>query len=162
MKKIRGIYGLSSIISLVIGMFIYFLFRDLNKMILFLWMPKPAFFGTVLIQLRPSFFSRILLYNLPDMFWFLSAILFLRFIWFYKIRIQKIYISCFYAIGTILEISQLSEKVPGTFDFLDLLFMGISASFEGLLYKICFVRRQGWKTKKTAYCILLQELHLLF
>ena len=142
MKKIRLFYGLLSIISLVIGMFIYFLFRDLNKMILFLWMPKPAFTGTVLIQLKPSFFSNIFLYNLPDMLWFLSAILFLRFIWFYKNKIQKIYISCFYAIAAIFEISQLSEKVPGTFDFLDLLFMGISALFEGLLYKIRFTRRE--------------------
>jgi len=142
MKKIRVFYGLLSIISLVIGMSIYFLFRDLNKMILFLWMPKPAFTDTVLIQLKPSFFSNILLYNLPDMFWFLSAILFLRFIWFHKIKIQKIYISCFYAFGAIFEISQLSEKVPGTFDLLDLLFMGISALLEGLLYKIRFTRRE--------------------
>jgi len=141
MKKIRVFYGLLSIISLIIGMSIYFLFRDLNKMILFLWMPKPVFTGTVLIQLRPSIFSNILLYNLPDMFWFLSAILFLRFIWFYKIKTQKVYISCFYAIGTIFEISQLSEKVLGTFDFLDLLFMGTSALLEGLLYKIRFTRR---------------------
>jgi len=143
MKKIRVFYGLLSIISLAIGMLIYFLFRDLNKMILFLWVPKPVFSETVLIQLMPSFFSSILLYNLPDMFWFLSAILFLRYIWFYKIKIQKVYISCFYAIGAILEISQLLEKVPGTFDFLDLLFMGIGASLEGLLYKNRFTRRQG-------------------
>jgi glycopeptide antibiotics resistance protein len=67
--------------------------------------------------------------------------LFLRFIWFHRTKIQKAYIHCFYAIGAIFEISQLSEKVPGTFDFLDLLFMGIGAFIEGLLYKTFIKRR---------------------
>jgi hypothetical protein len=56
------------------------------------------------------------MYNLPDMFWFLSGILLLRFIWFNKTAMQKIYISCFYGVGAIFEISQLSEKIHGTFD----------------------------------------------
>ena len=40
-----------------------------------------------------------------------------------------------------METSQLSEKVPGTFDLLDLLFMGIGAFVEGLLYKLFTTRR---------------------
>jgi hypothetical protein len=80
-------------------------------------------------------------YNLPDTLWFVSGILLLRFIWFLKTKEQKIYVSCLYGIGTILEISQLSGKIPGTFDVLDVLFMGIGAFVEGLLYNI-FVRRR--------------------
>jgi hypothetical protein len=109
-------------------------------MILFVWIPKPVFTGTVLLPLKPSVFSNILTFNLPDALWFLSAILFLRFIWFYKTKIQKAYIHFFYTIAAILEISQLSKKVPGTFDWMDLLFMGICAFVEGLLYNI-FTRR---------------------
>jgi phosphoglycerol transferase MdoB-like AlkP superfamily enzyme len=110
-------------------------------MLLFAWIPKPVFAGTVLLSLRPSFFSNILKFNLPDTLWFLSAILFLRFIWFYRTKIQKAYIHSFYAIAAIFEISQLSKKVLGTFDWLDLLFMGIGAFVEGLLYNIFTKRR---------------------
>jgi len=137
----RAFYGLLSFLFLIIGMLIYFLFRDLNNMILFAWIPKPVFTETVLLPSPQSIFSNILKFNLPDMLWFLSAILFLRFIWFYKAKIQKAYIHSFYAIAAIFEISQLSKKVPGTFDWMDLLFMGISAFVEGLLYNI-FTRRR--------------------
>jgi hypothetical protein len=64
-----------------------------------------------------------------------SGILLLRFIWFDRPKEQRAYIFCFYGIGIFFEILQLSNKVPGTFDFLDLLFMGVGAFVEGLLYK---------------------------
>jgi hypothetical protein len=75
------------------------------------------------------------------MLWFVSAVLFFRFIWFYKTKTQRAYIWCFYGIGFGLEISQLSEKIPGTFDWLDLLSFGIGAFVEGLLYKKIILRR---------------------
>ena len=134
-QKRKIFYGLASISSLLIGILIYRLFRDMSNMILFSLLPKTVFAGTVPIQLNPSPFSSILMYNLPDMLWFLSAILFLRFIWFYRTKIQKLYVLSFYGISAIFEISQLSEKVPGTFDFLDLIFMGAGALAEGLLHK---------------------------
>jgi hypothetical protein len=104
-------------------------------MILFSWLPMPEFLETTLIPLKSSIVTNIIRFNLPDMFWFVSAILFLRFIWFYNIKVQTVYIMCFYVIGFSFEISQLSKKVPGTFDLLDLLFLGIGAFVEGLLYK---------------------------
>jgi len=140
MKK-KTSYGLLSLSTLIGGMVIYLLFRDVNNMVLFSWIPKPDFLGTILVPLQPSICTNILRYNIPDMLWFVSAILFFRFIWFYKTKEQTAYISCFYAIGFALEISQLSKKVPGTFDWLDLLFMSIGAFVEGLLYKI-FNRRR--------------------
>jgi len=141
MKKIRMFYGLLSLLTLIIGMLIYLLFRDLNNMVLFTWIPKPQFIKTVLIPLKPSIFSNMLRYNLPDMLWLISAVLFLRFIWFYKINVQSIYIWCFYGIAIIFEISQLSEKIHGTFDPLDLFFLCIGAFVEGLLYKF-YARRK--------------------
>ena len=141
MNKIRTFYGLLSLSTLIVGLIIYLLFRDLNNMILFSWIPKPEFLKTILVPLKPSILSNILRYNIPDMLWFVSAILFLRFIWFYKINVQKAYIFCFYGIEVIFETSQLSKNVPGTFDWMDLLLMGIGAFFENLLYNF-FVKRR--------------------
>ena len=141
MNKIRTSYGLLSILFLIAGIAIYLLFRNVNNMLLFSWIPKPEFLNKKLVQIKPSIFSYILLYNIPDTLWFLSAILFLRFLWFYKTKEMTIYILCFYGIGLLFEISQISEKVLGTFDWLDLFFMSIVAFVEGLLYKI-FIRRR--------------------
>jgi hypothetical protein len=121
-------------------MVIYLLFRNVNDIVLFSWIPKPDFLGTILIPLKPSIFTNILRYNISDMLWFISAILFFRFIWFYNIKIQAVYIRFFYGVGLVFEISQISDKVPGTFDWLDLLFMGIGAFVEGLLYKKFILR----------------------
>jgi hypothetical protein len=141
MKKMRILYGLLSLSFLITGILIFLLFRDFNNMVLFSWIPKPEFLKTILVPLKPSIVSYFLKYNLPDMLWFVSAILFFRFIWFYKIKIQKAYIWCFYGIGVLFETSQLSKKVPGTFDWMDLLFMGTGAFIENLLYNI-FTRRR--------------------
>jgi hypothetical protein len=135
MNKVRAFYGLFSLLSLILGMVIYLVFRDMSNMILFARLPKFGFVKTVFIQLKPSIFSYFLKFNLPDILWFLSGVFLLRFIWFFNYKAQKIYIFCFYGTGLIFEISQLSESVPGTFDMLDLLFMGITAFVEGLLYK---------------------------
>ena len=140
LKKIRLFCGLLSLLTLVLGMVIYLLFRDLNNMVLFSLMPKPEFLKTVLVPLQPSIFADILRYHLPDVLWFVSAILLLRFIWFYKFKEQRAYIWCFYGIGLVLEISQLSEKVPGTFDILDLIFMGFFAFLESIIFNM-FIRR---------------------
>jgi hypothetical protein len=112
---------------------IYLFFRDLN-MVLFEWIPKPAMLERAFIPISPSAFSSILLYNVPDTLWFLSGIWFLRFLWFDDRKWQGIYIPCFYVIAAIIETSQLSKNIPGTFDVLDLVFMGITALVEGLLY----------------------------
>lgn len=104
-------------------------------MLLFEWIPKLLFFKDVYIPTKQTVFTSILFFNLPDALWFLSGILFFRFLWFYKYKEQKVYIICFFLMGIIFEISQLSEIVPGTFDWLDLFFMGITALLEGLLYK---------------------------
>ena len=101
----------------------------------------PEFTRDVVIQLQSSLFSSILKFNIPGMLWFVSGILLFRFLWFHKPMTQRIYVGCTYALGAIFEISELSERVPGTFDVLDLLFMGIGAFVEGLLYNN-FVKRR--------------------
>jgi len=140
MKKVRVTYGLLSFLFLVMGICVYLLFRDVSGLLFFEWVPKPEFVN-VYIQLPPSVFSYVLRHNTAAMLWIVSGALFFRFIWFYRVAAQKIYIGCFYGMAAILEISQLSSRIPGTFDVLDLLFMGIGAFVEGLLYNI-FVKRR--------------------
>jgi hypothetical protein len=137
----RQVYGIFSLLSLILGMCIYLFFRDLNNMIFFRLIQQPEFAKTVLIPLEPSIFSYVLKYNFPDMLWFLSGILLMRFIWFSNYRVQKIYVFCFYGVGLTYMLCKISKKFPGTFDVLDLIFMGIVAFVEGLLYNI-FVRRK--------------------
>ena len=130
----RRFYGLASLVSLVIGMGIYLFFRNTN-MLLFKWIPKLQIFKDVYIPTKQSIFTSIFFFNLPDTLWFLSGIFFLRFIWFYKSKEQNAYLLCFYLMGAVFEISQLSDSISGTFDFMDLLFLGIGAFVESLLYK---------------------------
>jgi len=123
------------------GVLVYFLFRDWGSLLLFEWMPRPEFSGNAIVQLTPSVFSYALQYNLAGMLWFVSGILFFRFVWFHRPWEQKVYIGCFCGVAALLEASQLSDRVPGTFDALDLLFMGLGAFVEGLLHRI-FVKRR--------------------
>jgi hypothetical protein len=155
MKRIRIFYGLLSFLTLVSGMGIYLLFRDMSNMIIFTWFPKNELFETVFIQIEQPIISYIVKFNLPDMLWFVSGIMLFRFIWFYKFREQKIYVRSFYILGAAFEISQLSKNIPGTFDWFDLLFMGMGAFVECLLYNFFIGRRIGWKTEK-GRCILFQ------
>jgi len=138
---IRLIYGLSSLFALIVGILIYILFRDLSNIIFFSWVPKLEIIKAIYIPLEQSIISNILIFNIPDMLWFISGILFIRFIWYYNIKIQNIYIICFYFIGVMFEVSQVSKIIPGTFDWMDLLFMGIGAFIESLLYKFIVRRR---------------------
>jgi len=132
---------LLSLLLLLMGMLVYFLFRDTGSLVAFAWLPRPVFAGSPVIQLPPSALSNIVMHNLAGMLWLVSGILFFRFVWFRKPREQKIYIGCFCGVAALLEVGQLSQRIPGTFDARDLLFMGLGAFVEGALHKI-FVERK--------------------
>jgi len=141
MKNVKLIYGLLSLFTLIMGICIYLLFRDINNMILFKFIPKPEFTKNILIQFKPSLFSYVIKYNFPYILWFLSGISLIRFIWFYNFKMQNIYVLCFYFICLIYVLCKISNKFPGTFDWLDLLFIGIVAFVESFLYKKIIIRR---------------------
>jgi len=136
----KRVYGTLSLASLIIGMAIYLFFRNMN-IVLFDFLPKPQFLDRFFIPIKPSAFASVLLYNIPDILWFLSGLFFLRYVWFHEPKWQRVYIACFCIIAFVLEISQISKNVPGTFDFMDLLIMAIAAFIEGLLFNIFFARR---------------------
>jgi hypothetical protein len=132
--------GIISLASLIGGLAIYFFFRSRN-VILFAWLPKPLMLDSFLIPLKPSALASFLRYNLPDMLWFLSGVLLLRCLWAGQRRWQTIYITVFYILALTVEISQSRTNVPGTFDPLDLLFMGMTAIFEGVINNFIITRR---------------------
>ena len=96
MTGIRKVYGLASLVSLIIGIGIYFFFRDISKLLIFAWIPKIENFKGIFFPIKHSILSSFFLYNLPDALWFLSGILLLRFIWLYSFKEQNIYLFCFY------------------------------------------------------------------
>lgn len=141
MNKSRAAYGLLSPLLLLAGACLYLAFRDVSSLLLFAWIPNPGFADGAAAQPGPSFFANAAMFNLAGALWLVSGILFFRFVWFRRPRLQRAYIACFCGAAAAFEIGQLSEKVPGTFDALDLLFMGIGAFAEGLLYNIFAKRR---------------------
>jgi len=140
LEDIRRFYILASIISLSLGVGIYFFFRN-SHILFFEWMPIFKFFNGVYIPIKHSFFGSVILFNMPDALWILIIIFFLRYLWFDYKKLQNIYIISIYGVAVIIEMSQLSKYIPGTFDILDLVFMGIAAFAEGLLYKTLSKRR---------------------
>jgi hypothetical protein len=137
---IKRLYGITSLAALIGGLAIYFLFRN-RDIVLFTWLPKPPMLDYLFIPLKPSAFASFLRFNVPDMLWLLSGILFLRFLWAGQWKWQTVYIVAFYLIALTIEISQLGENVPGTFDPLDLIVMGITAIFEGVINNFIITRR---------------------
>jgi hypothetical protein len=138
---VKQIYGWLSFVFLGLGISIYLFFRGMD-IFLFKWIPKPSVLALLYKPLRPSAFTLVLLYHLPDMLWFLSGIFLLRYLWFNNKKWEDIYIGSFYGIAAILEIIQFSRSIPGTFDPMDLFYMGICAVFEVLLYKFFIKRRK--------------------
>jgi hypothetical protein len=67
------------------GMYPFFRNHD---MVLFEWIPGPEYIGAFSIAVPPSWVFSPVLYNVPDMPWFLSGILFLRWMWFHDTRWQ--------------------------------------------------------------------------
>jgi|TergutMp193P3_1026864.scaffolds.fasta_scaffold175643_2 hypothetical protein len=139
MNRIKANYLKASIISLFIGFCIYILFRNIENLLFFTKL-NLGHFNNNYFKLTPSIFSNIIKYNIPDMLWFLSGILFVRYIWFDKNYEQKIYIFIFCGIAFFTEISQLKDNIPGTFDPLDLIFMGLGAFLEGFINRYSRIR----------------------
>jgi len=130
----RKKYFILSALFFLCGIVIYLLFRNKNILILD-WINIPSFLLNINVKSQKNVIFSILQYNVPDMLWFVSGILIIRCLLFHDYRIQNIYIICFYFVAVFMEIIQISDKIPGTFDFLDLAFMSFGGFMERILYK---------------------------
>ena len=120
MVKIGLRYGFASFIILLAGIIIYILFRNQN-LLLFHIFPKPSFLNIINFPVKTnSFLSNLFIYNLPGGLWFISGLLIIRAIWIDNQKWRITYSGIFTLLALILEISQLSLKIPGTFDLMDI------------------------------------------
>ena len=143
-KKLKTIYFIAALVFFFGGIAIYAFFRNLN-MVLFRFFPKPLFLDTLFIPVKTdSVLMRLFLFNLPDGLWFLSGLLIIRAIWLDNARWGTIYRGVFCAIALFIEISQFFKNIPGTFDLLDLLFMGIFAFLESVFFNYAVKRSVVW------------------
>ena len=124
-------YLLISFLSLVAGLLCYILFRESTLLINDVLKIKFLNIKT----LDDYIFINFVRYNLPDGLWILSGILFLRSIWIENKRFSQVYVCVFIMFAMIFEILQNFKYIPGTFDVLDLITMGIFAVIEQIIYK---------------------------
>jgi len=135
-------YFVTGIAALFSGIAVYMFFRNANDMVLFRFVPKPAFLNSLFIPIKNDSLARsVFLYNLPDGLWFLSGVLFLRALWNEKPKTFLVYKLCFISAAFLLEILQVFDGIAGTFDLLDILFMGIFAFLESVIFNLFIKRR---------------------
>ena len=123
------------------GVAIYAFFRNINNMIIFQFFPKPLFLNSLYTPLKTNtVWSDMFIFNLPYGLWCFSGLLFIRAIWINNIKWRQIYGGIFIAILMFYVILKLPKVTPGTFDVLDLLFMGFFAFIESIIFNM-FIRR---------------------
>jgi hypothetical protein len=140
-NRYRLIYLTASVTALFTGVFFYYVLRDFD-MIFFQMLKIKAPHANV--RLSENFITCFLKYNLCDGLWLLSGILFLRFLWFNNPDIGGYYIYSFIGIALLLELFQLIEHFPGTFDIFDIFTMVFFALLERCTNNFLLIRRQRW------------------
>jgi len=110
-------------------------------MAMFRVFPKPSFLSSLYTPLQTaSIWSNMLIYNLPYGLWCLSGLLFVRAVWLTDTKWGNIYGSVFIAIVMSYVFLKLPGIIPGTFDVLDLVFMGSFAFLESIIFNM-FIKR---------------------
>ena len=134
---IRKYYNyLFSIIPLLIGGIIYICFRN-DNIIFFSWLRylniNYSHFQQIYIE--KNIISSYIIYSLPNGLWVLTGLFLLKI--FLINSILKFYSIIFILLSIFIEIGQLFEIIPGTFDVLDLftifIFSGIGLAIN--IYK---------------------------
>jgi len=140
-RRLKLVYYSTAFTVFLGGIAVYIFLRDINNMVLFHFLPKNPFLTALYNPVKTDvLWSNIFRYNLSDGLWCLSGLLLVRAIWLSNARWRTIYGGIFIAIALSFEISQLSNNMLGTFDVLDLVFMGFFAFMESFIFNM-FIRR---------------------
>ena len=140
-KQLKIIYYVSSLMAFLCGIAIYVFFRNINNIVLFHFFPKLLFFASLYNPIKTeSIWSNMFIYNLPYGLWCLSGLLLVRGVWLHNVKWRAIYSGIFITIVMFYVILKLPSITPGTFDMLDLIFMGLFAFIESLIFNM-FIRR---------------------
>lgn len=102
---------ISPLLLLVVGAMIYVFFRE---PVLFTFPIKELIGNNLLIELHHSWWFDFLRYNIPDLLWCVALINYSH----YAPTLFLKYTSL--SLPLVMEISQISTYVPGTFDIIDL------------------------------------------
>jgi len=142
MKSVRPAYCIAALAAFGGGVAIYAIFRDIDNMVMFRYVPKPAFLAAPHIRLDTGTpWGYLFVFSLPHGLWCLSGLLVIRAVWLTDTKWRAVYGGIFVAIASSVEIMQLSEVMPGTFDLLDLASYGIAAFSESVIYNKFTKRR---------------------
>jgi hypothetical protein len=140
-RRLKLAYYTAAFTAFLGGAAIYAFFRNINNMALFHFFPKPAFLASLHNPIKTeSIWSNMFIYNMPYGLWCLSGLLLVRGVWLHNAKWRAIYGSIFTAIAMSYVILKLPKITSGTFDVLDLVFMGLFAFIESLIFDI-FIRR---------------------
>ena len=141
-RRLKLIYFIAVFVAFLGGMSIYAFFRNIDNMILFQFIRKPSFLVSLYIPIKSnSIWSNMFKFNLPYGLWCLSGLLLVRAVWLNNTKWQVIYKGIFIAIVMSYVILKLPGVIHGTFDVLDLIFIGFFAFLESLFF-ILFIRRK--------------------
>jgi len=134
-------YLIAAILTFLGGTAIYAFFRDINNMAIFHFISKPHFIISLYNPIKnESVLSNMLIFNLPYGLWCLSGLSIIRAIWLQNTKWVIIYRFIFIVLVMFYVILKLPRLIPGTFDMLDLLFMGFFAFLESIIFNT-FIRR---------------------
>jgi hypothetical protein len=142
--NIKRNYLFLSLLSIITGILIYFLFRNTTNFLFFKWFDTLQINNAMAFQPNETQwpFLSFLAYNIPDVLWFLSGLFFIRFLWVSDGKWCKRYAVSFCILALMLELAQLSENIPGTFDVVDFALLLVAAIFEGKLYTRLFIHKE--------------------
>jgi len=140
-EQIKRAYYIASPVVFIGGTAIYAFFRNINNMILFRFLPKPSFLGSLYIPIKTdSILFYMFIYNLTYGLWCLSGLLLVRAIWLHNTKWRVIYGGIFITVVMSYVLLKIPGIIPGTFDVLDLIFMGFFAFLESIIFNM-FIRR---------------------
>ena len=141
-QSAKRAYRWAAVFTLFCGVAIYAFFREVSNFLLFRFFPKPNLFSGLPLHIQNMNFAiSFFIFHGPDVFWLLSGIFFIRSVWLVDKKWMQIYIVVFSLIAIANELSQISARMPGTFDLFDLLSLCIAAFMESAMYYLFIHRR---------------------
>ena len=141
LNKTRQKYFFAAFFTLLFGLIIYAFFRN-HDFVIYQFIPKPSYINMFNFTLKTdTLFTSMFLFNLPDGLWFLSGLLMIRAVWLTNPLWHLVYFLIFSIIAVFMETLQIFSFLPGTFDFLDILFMVFFAFFENLFFILLIKRK---------------------
>ena len=125
------------IFALVLGLFIYLIFRD-HQNPFYIWAIQLGWSDT-LNYIRAILVSEHIpawfIYSFPDGLWMFAFVLFMMMVWDFRLEgIGKVWIISSICMGISFEICQAFIKGMGTFDWMDMIFLSAGALLPILLF----------------------------